>query len=94
VKLAFSRKAAEDLEEIGDYIARDNPRRAVSFVDEIEAQCRKVADNPYGFPERQEIAPGVRMAVYGKYLIFYRIQRKTVRIERIVHGARRLSNLM
>jgi plasmid stabilization system protein ParE len=32
--LVFSPKAAEDLEEIGDYIARDNPQRAVSFIEE------------------------------------------------------------
>lgn len=37
MKLVFSPKAAEDLEEIGDYIARDNPQRALSFVAEIEA---------------------------------------------------------
>ncbi len=31
MKLVFSPKAADDLEEIGDYIARDNPARALSF---------------------------------------------------------------
>ncbi len=36
MRLQFSPKSADDLEEIGDYIARDNPVRAASFVDEIE----------------------------------------------------------
>jgi toxin ParE1/3/4 len=93
MKLVFSPKAAEDLEEIGDYIARDNPKRAVSFVDEIEQHCYRVAEIPQAFPEREDIAPGLRMAVHGKYLILYGIQNDTVRVERIVHGARRLSDL-
>ena len=28
-----------DLEEIGDYIVRDNPRRAISFIGEIRDRC-------------------------------------------------------
>jgi toxin ParE1/3/4 len=31
----FSPLAEIDLEEIGDFIARDNPARAVSFIQEI-----------------------------------------------------------
>ena len=91
--LVFSPKAAEDLEELGDYIARDNPLRAVSFVEEIERHCGRVAETPTAFPAREDIAPGLRMAVHGNYLILYRMQSDAVRIERIVHGARRLSDL-
>jgi len=32
------------------------------------------------------------MAVYGNYLILFRIVDKTVRVERVIHGARNLSN--
>jgi toxin ParE1/3/4 len=35
--------ARRDLIEIGDYIALDNPRRAVSFVAEIEAEIVRIA---------------------------------------------------
>jgi toxin ParE1/3/4 len=41
MRLVFSPRAALDLEEIGDYIARDNPRRAISFLGELEAHCHK-----------------------------------------------------
>lgn len=94
MKLVLSPKAVEDLEEIGDFIARDNPERALSFVEEIEQHCDKVAETPQAFPEREDIAPSMRMAVHGKYLILYRIQSDVVRVERIVHGARRLSDLV
>ena len=37
----FSVKAEHDLEQIGDYIAEDNPHRALLFVRELRDQCRK-----------------------------------------------------
>jgi toxin ParE1/3/4 len=39
-------QAEIDLEEIGDYIALDNPKRAVSFIREIRQHCEKIADGP------------------------------------------------
>jgi toxin ParE1/3/4 len=43
---------------------------------------------------REDLAPGLQMAVHGNYLILFRAQETLVRIERIVHGARRLSDLV
>ncbi len=42
MQCVFSPLAELDLEEIGDYIARDNPSRAVSFIREIREQCAKI----------------------------------------------------
>ena len=36
---------------------------------------------------REDIAPGIRMQVHGRYLVFYRVQMDAIRIERILHGA-------
>jgi plasmid stabilization system protein ParE len=36
-------QAEIDLEEVGDYIALDNARRAVSFIREIRQHCEKIA---------------------------------------------------
>ena len=47
MRLVFSRRAEFDLEEIGDYIARDNPRRAVSFVNEIRGHSRHLLMFPF-----------------------------------------------
>ena len=92
LKLAFSPRAALDLEEIGDYIALDNPSRAVSFMREIKQHCRSLARRPAAFPVREDLAAGIRMAVHGNYLIFFRVLEKTVREERVIHGARNLSS--
>ena len=93
MKLAISPRAALDLEEIGDYIERDNPSRAVSFVTEIRQVCKKIARRPLAFPARDELAAGIRMAVHGNYLILFRISGKNVRVERVLHGARNLGKI-
>lgn len=92
MKLSISPRAARDLEGIGDYIARDNPARAVSFVREIRQQFRGIARLPAAFPARDDLAAGLRMAVHGNYLILFRIADKTVRVERVIHGARNLAS--
>jgi len=94
MKLVFTPKAVEDLEEIGNYIARDNPQRVLSFVTEIEQHCYRVAETPQAFPEWQDIASGLRMTVQGKYLVLYRMITNCVEIVRVVHGARQLSDLV
>jgi toxin ParE1/3/4 len=88
--LRISPRAAADLDEIGDYIARDNPERAHTFVEELCAACERACNNPEAYPLRPDIAADVRMAVHGRYLIFFRVLLSEVRIERVLHGARNL----
>jgi toxin ParE1/3/4 len=94
--LLLSPRAASDLEEIAEYIARDNPTRAASFIAELEATCRAVAASPEIHPLRGDLAAGLRMAAYGRYLVLYRDLpgENTVRIERVLHGARNLPRLL
>ncbi len=95
-RLLLSPRAVADLEEIADYISRDNPVRAASFVTELEAKCREIAEVPMLYPARSDLALGLRMAVHGRYLLLYREQsgENTVRIERVLHGSRNLLRLL
>jgi plasmid stabilization system protein ParE len=81
-------EAERDLERIGDWIARDNPERAASFVGELLAACLSLAE----FPERFPLVPryerhGVRHRLHGNYLIFYRVERQKVTVVHVLHGA-------
>ncbi|BBO80824.1 plasmid stabilization protein [Desulfosarcina ovata subsp. sediminis] len=87
MQCAFSPRAELDLEEIGDYIARDNPSRAVSFIQEIRELCFKITAAPEAFPLRRELGKDIRMVAFRHYLVFYTVS-DSVRIERILHGAR------
>lgn len=48
----FTQLADTDLEEIGDYIAQDNPARALTFIREIRAQCQKIGKSPLAYRAR------------------------------------------
>ena len=84
----LSAEAEADLESIGDYIAQDNPMRAVSLVQELRAKCMDLSDMPDAFPlvpryERR----GIRRRVHGNYLIFYRGKTDRVVVIHVLHGA-------
>jgi plasmid stabilization system protein ParE len=80
--------AEADLEAIGDYMARDNPVRASSFVRQIHRSCLDIADMPEAWP----VVPryehhGIRRRVHGRYLFFYRVGDGRITILHILNGA-------
>ncbi len=89
MKVVLTAEALGDLEQIGDYIARDSPVRARTFVAELAVAARKIGEIPKGYPlvPRFE-GHRVRRRVHGAYLIFYRIEDDHVSILHILHGAR------
>lgn len=80
--------AEADFESIGDYIARDNPVRAASFVRELYRSCLDIADMPESWPfvPRYE-HHGIRRRVHGRHLIFYRINESQITVLHILNGA-------
>lgn len=88
MKVVFSPAAKDDLMEIAIYIAQDNPVRALSFVDELEATCLGLGQAADIGTARPELGEGIRLLPHGRYLIFYRKHKSMIRVERIMHGAR------
>jgi toxin ParE1/3/4 len=90
MKLVISPRARADLQDIGDYIAGDNPSRALSFVNDIAERCRMIARMPRAARLRPELGEGVRVAPFRAYLIVYVLDEAVgvLRIERVLHGAR------
>ncbi|AXQ27483.1 type II toxin-antitoxin system RelE/ParE family toxin [Solimonas sp. K1W22B-7] len=88
MKVRITAEATRDLEVIADYIAQDNPSRALSFVQELRDKCLSLADTPLAFPlvPRYERF-SVRRRVHGSYLIFYRVEAEQVVILHVLHGA-------
>jgi toxin ParE1/3/4 len=82
-----------DLEAIADYIAQDNPMRAISFIREIREELRLVSQNPLLYQLRPEIGEDARLAVVGRYVILFHIVGEVVRIERVIFGGRDLPTL-
>lgn len=94
-RLILSEKAEADLEEIAAHIAEESPRAAVQVIAAIRAKCELIALQPLLYPVREDIASGFRRALANPYgLWFQLLPDGSVRIERIVHGARDLPSLL
>jgi len=90
MRLTFTPLAEQDLEAIADDIGIDNPARALSFIRELRAHCRRITLNPEGYPSRPELGAGIRSCAHGHYIIFFESGPEMVVIVRILHGARDL----
>jgi len=73
MRIVLTRDALADLEGIADHIQKDNPERAISFIDELREVARRLADLPQGYPlvPRYE-RYGIRRRSYRRYGILYR----------------------
>jgi len=87
MRLEFQPQAERDLEGIGDYIAQDNPSRAITFLQELRSQCRKILMAPQAYRPRPELGEGIRSCAYGNYVIFFTEDGRLLRIIRVLHCA-------
>lgn len=78
-------EAEGDLERIADYIAQDNPQRALSFILELRDKCMSLSSQHQAFPLVSRY--GVRRRVHGNYMIFYRVDMGRVVVVHVLHGA-------
>jgi toxin ParE1/3/4 len=88
--VTFSPRSRQDLLDIGDHIAKDSRANARGFVRRLMEQCRRIGKATFGYAGREDLAAGLRMAALDRYVIFFRVLDGTVRIERVLHGARNL----
>ena len=91
--------ARESLLEIGEYIALDNPIRAMSFVDEITNSLQKTLSIfPYSgkIVEHLDIEQEIRIWPYSNYNNYYRIleDKKRVEVLFIFHSSRDIQSLI
>jgi len=87
----LSPAAAQDLEEIEEYIAHERPSAVRGVLDALEAACQLVADYPGVGRARDEIDEGVMSFPMGSYVLFYYGHDDPFGIARILHGSRDLA---
>jgi toxin ParE1/3/4 len=91
----LSHQAVRDLDEIFQYIADDNLIAAEDMQRQFLEKCRQLSEFPQSGQRYDYILPGLRGAVVGQYIVFYRIliQLDVIEIARVVHGARNLPTM-
>ena len=98
-RVAFADTAEEGLLNIVDYIALDNPVRAVSFVGELTVSVRKMLSAfPYSGKVVEDLGfeQEVRVWPYGDYNSYYHVieDKQLVEVLFVFHASRDVQALM
>ncbi len=96
LKVVLSPLALRDLQDIHDYIARDNPDAASAFLDRIDSRLEMIREHPGIGRKREELPVGLRSVVEGNYLVIYRLlaEQNTLEIARVLHSKRNIKNII
>ena len=93
-KIRLSVNARMDLEDIKEHIAKDNPTRAQSYIEEIVQHCfDSIAPFPLAFPLTGK--KDIRCFPYQKYNVYYRYNNAidTIDIVHILNSALSKNNI-
>ena len=85
--------ARQDLVDILQYIARDKPEAAVSWVEKIEAKCLLIASQPEMGELRSQLGSDICCNFVERYVVFHRRRDDTVEILRVIPGDRNVTKL-
>ncbi len=91
-QIIFLPEAKEDLANIAEYIARDNPERAYSYTMELAETAKSLECEPLkGHEYKRGEQKGLRVINHGNYQIIYKVTEaeKVVEIWTFWHGARK-----
>lgn len=89
-QVQFTPEASQDLIDIADYLSQYNPATAQRVIDEVERTCRTLGNNPGLGRSREDLGPGLRSSVSGKYVIIFRAAPNGIEVIRVLHGRRNI----
>jgi len=90
---SFSDDAVQDLDEICEYIARNNPKAASKLFDAIREKCKLVAGFPNMGKSYNQLALDLRGFTVEAYIIFYFKREDGIDVVRVVSEYRDLESL-
>jgi toxin ParE1/3/4 len=89
--LRISEPAKEDLLEIYQHIAQENPAAAERLLRTFQEKFELLLKFPNIGRERNEMIVGLRSLPVGKYIILYQPSDEVLEILRVRHGATNLN---
>ena len=92
-RLAISPSARSDLVNIREYIAAENKRAATRIIREIETSFKTLLTFPELGRRRDQLRKGLRSFPIEKYVVFYFVTEKHVKIARVLHGSQDIDNM-
>lgn len=86
-EVTFHPFADADLEAIYFFIAKDSPRRSISFVRRIRSFCETLKSMPLRGRSRDDLAEGVRTIVFERrFIVAYRVKPSEILILRLFYA--------
>lgn len=87
MKLVWTKEALQSLMEIDEYISRDNPSAAISFIDKLISLAETIVDNP----KKGRVVPelsleNIRELLHKNYRIVYLIKKNSIEILTVFEG--------
>jgi toxin ParE1/3/4 len=92
----LTQRARADLDDIWRYLATESGTEAIADnqIDELTDRFYILANWPLLGRSRGDLKRGLRSHPVGEYVIFYRLQRRDVIIQRVLHGRRNIASLL
>jgi toxin ParE1/3/4 len=89
MKVVVRESAAQDLEQIFEWIAKDSPRAAADVIWRIQQRINRLELDPLAHMGRPGLVAGTRELVEFPYIIVYKVfdDLQDVVVLSIVHGA-------
>ncbi|MES2903369.1 MAG: type II toxin-antitoxin system RelE/ParE family toxin [Pseudomonadota bacterium] len=87
MKLKLRAAAVRDLDAIFDYgFVNHGAERASAYLSELDAKMARLLTHPELGPP-SDVRPGLRSIAEGEHRIYYRIERDTITVARVLHKA-------
>ena len=87
MKILWTKEALLRLQEIEEYISRDNPIAAIEFVDKLISVAETLIDNPKKGRVVQELSlENLRELIHKNYRIVYLVKKNSIDILTVFEG--------
>ena len=86
LRVVWTRMAVSNLDGVGDYIAKDNPKAAANLLKQIRKSVKLLQAQPF-LGRRTEFEDVRDLVVHPNYIVSYRVDALTVQILQIWHVA-------
>ena len=90
----LTKQAEEDVRDIWLFVAADNIDAADNLVDHFTEIFEQLTTNPHMGKSQEKYRPALRCFPVGRYLLFYSMKENVIEVYRVLHGARRLEDLL
>lgn len=91
LEIRHTQQARRDLLEIWHYTDQNDPNAADRLLRRIAEKITQISQVPEMGRLRPELSANLRSFVTGRYIIFYQLEPKILRVVRVMHSARDIS---